>query len=445
MDRSSRRRFLGTVGAAGMAGAWPTLDLRLAAGPDMRKAFTGPYLNAAEFGAVADGSHDATGAIQKALDTQSRLGGGVVALQAGEFTLGGNLHIPESVALCGTARGPTSRAATGFPSDQLAGTVARGTVLRAIGGHGKEDGPPLITLATNAAIQGLAIWYPGQNPLETPVAYPWTLRLNGENVTVENVELLNSWKGINADSAHRHFIRNVTGQPLRIGIFVDNIYDIGRIENVHFNPWWSQSRPVQSFMYRHGESFVFGRSDWEYVLNTFSFGYKTGYRFIQGKTGACNGNFLGIGADASMHAVRVEQSQSPGLLITNGEFVSFDHLALGGMQPRQVVVEAANNGPVRFVNSSFWGPSDGIAKLAGRGTVGFNACTIVQWNPAFAAVESAGAPLIINGCEFQQPGTQVRLGKSVRQAVVSGNLFAGTLRIDNQSSGAVEIGLNSSQ
>ena len=26
---------------------------------------------------------------------------------------------------------------------------------------------------------------------------------------------------------------------LRRGILVDAIYDIGRIENVHFNPWWS--------------------------------------------------------------------------------------------------------------------------------------------------------------------------------------------------------------
>ena len=34
-------------------------------------------------------------------------------------------------------------------------------------------------------------------------------------------------------------MRNVTGQPLRRGILVDAIYDIGRIENVHFNPWWS--------------------------------------------------------------------------------------------------------------------------------------------------------------------------------------------------------------
>ena len=31
----------------------------------------------------------------------------------------------------------------------------------------------------------------------------------------------------------------------------------------------------------HGEAFIFGRSDWQYVLNTFCFGYNVGYKFIQ--------------------------------------------------------------------------------------------------------------------------------------------------------------------
>ena len=50
----------------------------------------------------------------------------------------------------------------------------------------------------------------------------------------------------------------------------------------------------------HGRSFVFARTDWEYVFNTFSYGYALGYHFIQTKSGACNGNFLGIGADMAV-------------------------------------------------------------------------------------------------------------------------------------------------
>ena len=58
----------------------------------------------------------------------------------------------------------------------------------------------------------------------------------------------------------------------------------------------------------HGDAFVFGRSDWQYVLNTFCFGYHAGYRFIRSKTGDCNGNFLGIGADDCETSIVVEQT-----------------------------------------------------------------------------------------------------------------------------------------
>ena len=61
---------------------------------------------------------------------------------------------------------------------------------------------------------------------------------------------------------------------------VDAIYDIGRIENVHFNPWWSMKPKLFSWQMANGEAFIFGRSDWQYVLNTFCFGYKVGYKFI---------------------------------------------------------------------------------------------------------------------------------------------------------------------
>ncbi len=435
MDVFNRRNFLGATAVA-------TAGLRRHPGQAAVSRSMEPA-NGPVIPVHCRPGQDATDPIQKVLDRLGAVGGGIAQLSAGEFTVGGNLRVPQGVALCGVARGPTSRAATGFPGDHQAGSVRHGTVLRAIGGRGKQDGPPLISLATDSAVTGLAVWYPQQRVSGALLEYPWTLKLNGENVTVQNVELLNSWMGINAIAAHRHLIRNVTGQPLRIGIYVDEIYDIGRIEDVHFNPWWSQSRAVLEFVYRHGESFVFGRSDWEYVFNTFSFGYKIGYRFIEGKTGACNGNFLGIGADGSMHAVRVEQSQAPGLLITNGEFVSFDYLKLGKVTPVQVVILPQNHGPVRFANCSFWGPSDGIARLAGNGTVGFNACTMVQWNPRLAALESDGERLIVSSCEFQQPGVQVRLGTKLRQAVITGNIFNGKSRVENFSKGAVEIGLNS--
>src|SRR5437763_17210788 len=188
---------------------------------------------------------------------------------------------------------------------------------------------------------------------------------------------------------------------------------------------------------QHGEAFIFARNDWQYVLNTFYFGYNVGYKFVRSATGGCNGNFLGIGADDCYTSVVVEQSAPFGLLITNGEFVSFH-----GPGPTMVEVTAAHTGSVRFVNCAFWGPCNQIAKVAGSGTVGFSDCTFVQWDHARDgrhALRVESGTVLVRGGEFRQDAPQVELGEGVRRAVVTDNLFAGAARITNRSRGTVAV------
>jgi hypothetical protein len=116
----------------------------------------------------------------------------------------------------------------------------------------------------------------------------------------------------------------VQGQAINIGLFVDRTHDIGRIVDVHWIVTYSSERPFIYHQTTHGRAFVFGRSDWQYVLNTFAYGYAVGYHFVERPEGATNGNFVGIGADTcTNHSVLVEQTQSFGVLITNGEFTAW--------------------------------------------------------------------------------------------------------------------------
>jgi hypothetical protein len=190
----------------------------------------------------------------------------------------------------------------------------------------------------------------------------------------------------------------------------------------------------------NGEAFIFGRSDWQYVYNTFCFGYKIGYKFIKSRTGVCNGNFLGIGADDCHTALVVEQSAPFGLLITNGQFVSFH-----GPDPTMIEIAQKNTGSVRFVNCAFWGPCNQIAKIGGRGTVGFSDCTFTQWGGKDGkrpAIQAQSGTVLIRGCEFRQNRPQIQLGKDVERAIIAENIFTGSERINNQSKGKVQIGLN---
>jgi hypothetical protein len=391
-----------------------------------------------DFGALGDGKTDDTAAFQKALDATSKAGGGIVLAPRGNYFFAGQLNVPPAVTLKGIWESVPAH--NGLRDAGLPKPTDDGTTFLITGNAGKEDGPPFVTLNHNSTLKGVVLYYPDQNPAEEPKPYPWAIAMRGKNPAVLAVELLNPYNGIDATHNERHLIRDVQGQPLRRGILVDAIYDIGRIENVHFNPWWSAKPKLLAWQQQHGEAFIFGRTDWQYVFNTFCFGYDIGYKFIQTSAGVCNGNFLGLGADDCFTAVVVEQSAPMGLLISNGEFVSFH-----GPDPTMVRVGTNHTGSVRFVNSAFWGPCNQIARVAGQGTVGFSDCTFVQWDrnkEGRHALQIESGSVIVRGCEFHADRPQLKLGAAVRRAVVTDNLVTGATRFQNESSGTVVISNN---
>ena len=405
--------FLFLLGTVGMACAATNAD----------------FYSVQDYGAHGDGRTDDTGAFQKALDAAAQAGGGVVYASRGDYFFSGHLNVPRAVTLKGVWESVPSH--VGLRNKDGDKPEDDGTTFLVTENQGKEDGDPFITLGDNATLKGVVLYYPKQNPAGEPTPYPWAIAMRGKNPAVISVELLNPYNGIDASHNERHLIRDVQGQPLRRGIFVDAIYDIGRIEDVHFNPWWSVRPELARWQEEHGEAFIFGRSDWQYVYNTFCFGYGKGYKFIKSETGSCNGNFLGIGADDCNTAVDVEDSAPFGLLISNGEFTSFH-----GDKPTMVRVENGHGGTVRFVNCAFWGPCRQIANIAGRGTVGFSDCTFVQWDGGHegcSAIQAQSGSVMIRGCEFKEDKPQIELDEDVRRAVISDNLFSGKPQITNRS------------
>ncbi len=381
---------------------------------------------------------DDTAAVQRAMDAMAKAGGGTVNLGRGTFMFRGHLTIPRAVTLSGIWQSVASHIGLRWPGQPR--PTEGGTTLLVTESRGNESGPPFITLNTNSTLKGVSIYYPDQNPDETPVPYPYCISMHGTaNAAVLNVEMLNPYNGIDASQAHRHLIRNVIGQPLRRGIYLDMVLDVGRIENIHFNPWWSNKPKVHKFQMSEGEAFVIGRADWQYMLNTFCYGYHIGYDFIETKNGRCNGNFLGIGADDCEIAVNVDSAWFLGVLITNGEFASFN-----GPDPTIVRVAKSNRGAIRFVNCAFWGYDNLTADIAGSGTVGFSDCTFSSWQDprqrrTDAMIRATGGTLLVHGCQFVINRRQIDLGPGVAQAVITDNIMNGPVEIHNESEGEVVI------
>lgn len=425
----TRRSYVGalTMGVAPLAFTGITEGQDVSMGGNLK----GGILELSSFGVKADGRTDDTSAIQKALDSAADTGG-TILLPAAKYLVAGGLKIPPGVGFAGVHDSPR------WPAP-LAGTV-----ILATGGRDKEDSPALFEMGSGTIVRGLTVFYPEQNASDVH-PYPWSFHLQGLDNTVENVTLVNSYNGIRVgpEGNGRHRIRSIVGCALRRGILVDHTTDIGRIENVqwHCDIWMAKEvngnrRAVYEYMWKNLEAFVFGRTDWEYVTNTFVFPVKVGYGFIRTPAGMCNGQFSGIGADAAQRCISVEAIQGMGLLITNGEFVS-----MHGDERIQVVVESTCTGSVRLVNCAFWGPSRQCVLSHSRGTVSLSNCYLEISGrsssgmlPEVCLVEADGGKLQVRGCSFRSRGNEphVVLKNSLKHAIVCENNGVNGLDIVNE-------------
>jgi hypothetical protein len=402
------------------------------------------------FGAVGDGATENTAAIQRAIDEAGKKGG-IVLVPPGRWLCRGHLELKMGVHLKGVNEVPQSW------------EPQSGSILEPTEGRGDENAPSFIEMRSSTSVTGLTIYYPEQT-VDNIQPYPWTIQIranpaNGKEVsfdsTVSDVTLVNSYNGIRTGPTEngRHRIMSVHGCVLRRGIFVDWTGDIGRLENVQFSSHFWASRAfagnwdkVFNYMQQNLEAFIFGRSDWEYVTNTFVFPAKTGYRFIETANGSTNGQFSGIGSDATQIAFLVEAIQPQGLLITNGEFDSH-HIGAS----TQVVIAPHSSGSVRFVNSAFWGPSEHNAILQGDGFVSFSDCyfssdldardaavlveggKVQVQNSTFDARSKQHDPgHSFNGQDVRYQPPSIRIAPGTRSAIIRGNNGYYGVKIENQ-------------
>jgi hypothetical protein len=221
----SRRRLLSSVGFAATGGI---LAGGAAAGAQDQPSASPAALNVRNFGAAGNGTKDDTAAFVAAMKEAADTGNFVVFVPRGRYLIGSRLDVPSNVRLEGVYRGPAAR------------THEAGSVLLAVDGAGNADGEPFILLHTSTALRGLTIFHPEQKMKNPPVAYPWTIRGAGDNICLENILLVNPYQGVDFGTlpAGRHSINGLYGQPLYRGLFIDQCFDVGRVQNVHFWSFW---------------------------------------------------------------------------------------------------------------------------------------------------------------------------------------------------------------
>jgi hypothetical protein len=409
---------MGPMGVAGPAGPQgpPGSGSGASLGPGWVNVRDAPY------SAKGDGATDDTAAIQHALDDVGALGGGVVFVPTGNYAIATHLSVPAYTALTGVFRAPQAYAQN------------KGTTLLASEGAGSAGGAAFITLAGNGStVDGVVVFYPGQVLANPPTAYPWTIRAGGgDNATILNTLLVNPYNGVDfaTNPSGRHFIRGLYGQPLNVGISVDQCYDIGRIQDVHFWPFWTQDANVIAYQNDSAFTFVFARTDWEVVEDVFSWGYHVGALFQASSKGAMNGQMSNVNFDNVDSGLDCYDTQPFAVHISNLNIAN----AGGGSSHIGIWNHATGTSCNLAVhNASFWGSIEQAVLWQKGGLFSMSDARVLAWDGAKPAIDIAAGRAMIHDSFFQDvTGTAVHVGAGADRVMITNNELAGnTLSIQN--------------
>ncbi len=401
--------------------------------------------NVLDFGAKGDNKTDCTAAIQKAIDACYENRGGNVVFPTGEYVCRGCLEVKDGVMLKGTYVAPPTNDRSNKPD--AAGNM-KGSIIAAYAGKNDPDGTPFITLTgNNSGVQGLIIHYPEWSQQTVPpIPYsPCIAGFDGSNHSVINCNLLNPYVGIVFNGADRMTISGVYGYPIKTGILIDMCGDICRIENCHFWPFnvnYNAEDPYCKWINLNGTAFEFARTDWQYVANCFCFGYGAGYRFTDRGQGACNGNFVGLGADSCTNSVSIEAIQPMGLAITNGEFVG----RWNSSDACPIDIKEGVNGKISVMNCAFWGPINTcIRSNSENARLSVIGSTFESWDAmgaGAAAITVNKGVGIITGNTFAEKPKHITIGSAASAAVITSNYSPSPLIVENGIGDACEISAN---
>lgn len=366
---------------------------------------------------------DAAPRLQTAIDAFAAIGGGVVFLAEGRYELHGPITIREGVTVRGDWAPPPG---------------VHGTVLTPQFGRDDPDGSPAIEMERGTGLREVAIWYPEQRA-DAIAPYPWTIRtsptVNGNNVTVRNVTLVNPYRAFDTGPEFNelHTLENVYGTPLNLGIRMDTTTDIGRLTGVHFAPrHWAESglpdAPADGDARAQLETALqeviavdIGRSDWEYLYDLQIDGYGTGLRLREGAHGLTNAVLFASSFTRCGTALRIDGLNDVGLSATATRFEGVRH----------AVHATASYATVAQFHTCTFAGGDVAALLEGPGLLSFQGCTFETWDKAAIDVRDGGVTAL--DCDFAIDADHVILGEGARMARLLSNRTPAALRLINEA------------
>ena len=387
--------------------------------------------SAGDFNIAPDTEQDVSRSIQAALNIVGNKGGGILFLPKGKYILDNALTVPANTCLMGEWAKPTEN------------TISGGTILIINFDMGKDSesaDDAAIKLNHAAAVKNITICYSMQSE-SSPVPYPYTIANKSYyNATVENVTIVNAYRGIKIDTHNCGSIRNVYITAFENAVFVNHILDITYVMDVHVGPEYLKMYipeksldAIKAGMREGLRAFVFGRYDWIYMDNCTADSGKIGIELYQDEKGSTNGQFYRCEVTNSKYGILLNMNNAIGLQFTSCSFSATD-TAL-------VSTELNTSTSTMFNDCRF--ESDGkIFRNDGRGVSSFTNCAFERWDDSDYGMVLNGGSYIFDGCTFADYDKDIYIhcsgdGVGVSTVKISGCTFEGGYQVYN---GLVEKG-----
>lgn len=393
-------------------------------------------VNAKDYAPDPTGEEDAAPAIQAALDHCHAIGGGTVYLPEGRYALHTKLTIPSAVTLRGEW----------VPN--AAPNEGRGTILCAYFGKNDPNGEEQITMHACSGLKNLYVFYPEQS-VAARIPYSPTFRQRGfDSVTVENVTLVNPWRGgqCGPDGNELHTLKNVYITPLDVGFFMDRTTDIGRLQDLHISPqYWAEftltpehkpmseraQRGLRGHMLNHVTGVLMARSDWEYVHNVFIDYCRIGFAVVDSPAGTANAQFSSMRLHNCFIGLRLHRMNEVGLAMSDCRITA----DIPGLYAA-IHAETRFHTVAMFNGVDIEGPYPYDVVLDGPGWLSFANCTMSGWTDTAILQRNGG--LSLTQCALGE-GRHITMTDEILSAQLLGNTFRGGAKIETPAAVAAQV------
>ena len=160
-----------------------------------------------------------------------------------------------------------------------------------------EEHEQSVLIRGGCGVRDLTFWHPEQVKKSKASASesPLVIRGQASVVTIENINLINPYRGIDLSQASM-LPAKIYGSPLLSGLSADKSYAVSRYDSIHFSPdYWAWSKlPGNSplvdgehvdFMRKNGTGLHIYEMDGFYAGFSTISGYQKGLHFERGVSG----------------------------------------------------------------------------------------------------------------------------------------------------------------